>query len=157
MGDAQPDLLCEPFSGAHHPNLLEDLPGASQLGGAEPRGYWWTHSHCRDPWLANMGSHQPWCFFPLPRALEKVCPLDPKLEAVPRGKLLAAEVEPVVRWLRARADLSLSLPDALLRIREVSLNKRALHLKANLQSLHHRDRPDALGFFCCHSFNPPNC
>lgn len=97
--------------------------------------------------MANMESHQPWCLFPLLRALEKMCPLDPTLDAMPRGELLAAEVEPVVPWLGAQADLSLSLPDALLRIREVSPNKSALHLKANLQSLHHQDRPDVLGFF----------
>ena len=84
-----------------------------------------------------------------------MCPLDPMLEAVPRGELLATEAEPAVPWLGAQADLSLSLPDALLQIREVSLNKRALHLKANLQSLHHQDRPDVLGFFVVVVSTPP--
>ena len=107
--------------------------------------------------MANMGSHQPEWLFPLLRALKKIHLLDPTLEAVPSGELLAAEVEPVVPWLGARADLSLSLPDASLRIREVSPNKRALHLKANLQSFHHQDRPDVLRFFCCCSFSPPSC
>lgn len=84
-----------------------------------------------------------------------MCPLEPTLEAVPGWELLATEVEPAVPWLGARADLSLLLPAALLRIREVSLNKRALHLKANLQSLHHQDRPDVLGFFVVVVPTPP--
>lgn len=93
--------------------------------------------HRQDPWLADMACHQPSWLFPLSRTSEKMCPLDPMLEAIPSGELWATEAELAVPWLGAQADLSLSFPDALLQIREVSLNKHALHLKANLQSLHH--------------------
>lgn len=65
-------------------------------------------------------------------------------------------MEPVAFWLGAQADLSLSLPDALLQIREVSPNKHALHLEANLQSLHHQDRPDVPVLFVVESPPVPN-
>lgn len=45
------------------------------------------------------GSHQPRWFFPLLRALEKMCPFELTLEAVPGQELLATEVEPAVPWL----------------------------------------------------------
>lgn len=114
------------------------------------------HSHRQDTWLASMQCHQLWWLFPLPRALEKMCPLDAMLEAMPSGELPATDAEPAVPWLRARAGLSLSLPDTVLQMREVALNERALHLKANVQSLHHQDRPGVLGFFVVVIPAPPS-
>lgn len=84
---------------------------------------------------------------------EMMSSLDPMLEAC-QGRSSAQEQS--CRCLGSQPrQTSASLPSALLQIREVSPNKCTLHLKANLQSLHHQDRADVLLFFVVVS--PPLC